>query len=79
MSQAFAAVIAVLFMGIAGRTFAIIRMTGQMRFMCIERIVVRQFMFAVVVRFVTAAAGAMLMSVVMSVIVVVTVFMTMIM
>ena len=54
-------------------------MTGQMRFMCIGRIVVRQFMFAVVVRFVTAAAGAMLMSVVMSVIVVVTVFMTMIM
>ena len=56
-------------MGIAGRTFAIVRMTGQMRFMCIGRIVMRQFVFAVVVRFVTAAAGAMLMSVVMAVVV----------
>ena len=70
-------------MGIAGRAFAVVRMTGQMRFVCISRIVVRQFVFAVVVRFVSATAGAMLVpmivSVVMAVVVLMTVFMTMFM
>ena len=68
-------------MGIAGRAFAVVRMTGQMRFVCISRIVVRQFVFAVVVRFVSATAGAMLVpmivSVVMTVVVIVIVCMLM--
>ena len=44
-------------------------MAGQMHCVCLGRVMVYQFVFAVVVRFVTAAAGAMLMSVVMSVVV----------
>ena len=75
VGQAFAAVIAVLFMGIAGRTFAIVRMTGQMRFMCIGRVVVYKFMLVVVVGSAIIAAAT---SMVVVVLVVVTVFVIMI-
>ena len=45
-------------MGIAGSALAIVRMTGQMPFMRIRCVVMYQFVFTVIVRFVTAAAGA---------------------
>ena len=56
-------------MGIAGRTFAIVRMTGQMRFVCIRCIVMYQFVFTVIVRFIAAAAGSMLMPMIVIVVV----------
>ena len=82
--QAFAAEIAILFMGIAGGALAVVRMTGQVHCVGIGRIVVHQFVLAVVVGCAIVAAAAsvvvivvvivpMIVSVVMSVVVIVSV------
>jgi hypothetical protein len=59
--QAFPAEIAIFFMGIAGIALAVVRMAGQMHCVCIGRVMVYQFVFAVVVGPITATTGAMLM------------------
>ena len=64
-------------MRIAGWAATGVRMTGHMRFMCIGRIMVNQFVFAVIMgSAIIAAAASMFMVVVMSMIVVVPMVMT---
>jgi len=78
--QAFAAEIAILFMGVAGGTLAVVRMTGQMHCVGIGRIVVHQFVLAVIVGCaIVAAAASVIVSMVMSVVVIVVVSMVMVM
>jgi hypothetical protein len=76
--QAFPAEIAIFFMGIAGITLAVVRMAGQMHCVCIGRVMVYQFVFAVVVGLIAATTGAMLMSMIVVVPVIVAVLMSMI-
>ena len=80
--QAFAAEIAILFMGIAGGALAVVRMTGQVHCVGIGRVVVHQFVLAVVVGCAIVAAAAsmivimvvpMVMSMVVSVVVIMSV------
>jgi hypothetical protein len=68
-------------MGIAGIALAVVRMAGQMHCVCIGRVMVNQFVFAVVVGPITATTGAMLMPmvVVMSMVVVVVMSMVVVM
>lgn len=82
--QAFAAEIAILFMGIAGGALAVVRMTGQVHCVGIGRVVVHQFVLAVVVGCAIVAAAAsmivimvvpMVMSMVVSVVMIVVVVM----
>ena len=56
--QAFAAEIAILFMGIAGGALAVVRMTGQVHCVGIGRVVVHQFVLAVIVGCAIVAAAA---------------------
>ena len=86
--QAFAAEIAILFMGIAGGALAVVRMTGQVHCVGIGRVVVHQFVLAVVVGCAIVAAAAsmivimvvpMVMSMVVSVVVIMSVVVSVVM
>ena len=56
--QAFAEEIAILFMGIAGGALAVVRMTGQVHCVGIGRVVMHQFVLAVIVGCAIVAAAA---------------------